>query len=61
MGDEKGPLDDVLPKIRERLQKTAGHSVKEVTANHVLIKWLKQKNILVVTLVDPNDVYFTPH
>jgi len=41
-----GPLDTVLPSIRERLEKEYGQPVTEA---QVLIKWLQQKDILVVT------------
>ncbi|EPQ58043.1 Aldo/keto reductase [Gloeophyllum trabeum ATCC 11539] len=41
-----GPLDPVLAKIRERLEKTAG---KPVSEGQVLSKWLLQKEIVVVT------------
>ncbi|RDB21552.1 NAD/NADP-dependent indole-3-acetaldehyde reductase [Hypsizygus marmoreus] len=41
-----GPLDEVLPSIRERLEKTRG---KSVTSGQVLSKWLLQKGVIVVT------------
>ncbi|KAG5639783.1 hypothetical protein DXG03_003563, partial [Asterophora parasitica] len=41
-----GPLDDVLPRIRDRLEKTRGHPV---TSGQVLSKWLIQKDVIVVT------------
>ena len=41
-----GPLTDVLPDIRERLEKERG---EPVTQGQVLLKWLQQKGILIVT------------
>lgn len=41
-----GPLKDILPKIRERVEKTYG---KQVTEGQILFKWLEQKGILIVT------------
>lgn len=41
-----GPLDVVLPSICERLEKTRG---QPVTQGQVLLKWLQQQGILVVT------------
>jgi hypothetical protein len=41
-----GPLDAVLPRIRERLEKERG---QPVTQGQVLIKWMQQQGILVVT------------
>jgi diketogulonate reductase-like aldo/keto reductase len=41
-----GPLDPVLPSIRERLEKTRG---SPVTSGQVLMKWLNQQDIIVVT------------
>lgn len=41
-----GPLDPVIEKIRERLESTRGQSV---SVGQVLIKWLQQNDILVVT------------
>jgi len=39
-------VDAVLAGIRERLEKTRG---QPVTEGQVLIKWMQQKDILVVT------------
>lgn len=47
-----GPLDTVLPGIRERLEKTRG---QPVTQGQVLLKWLQQKGILVVTTSSKED------
>lgn len=41
-----GPLDPILASIRERLEKTRGHSV---TTGQVLCKWILAKNAVVVT------------
>jgi len=41
-----GPLDSVIPTIRERLEKTRG---KPVTDGQTLLKWFQAKNILAVT------------
>ncbi|KAF9242140.1 NADP-dependent oxidoreductase domain-containing protein [Melanogaster broomeanus] len=43
---ENGPLDPVIEKIRTRLQSTRGSPVSD---SQVLIKWLKQNDVLVVT------------
>jgi len=43
---ENGPLDPVIEKIRARLQSTRGLPVSD---SQVLIKWLKQNDVLVVT------------
>ncbi|KAF9246140.1 NADP-dependent oxidoreductase domain-containing protein [Melanogaster broomeanus] len=43
---ENGPLDPVIEKIRARLQSTRGSPVSD---SQVLIKWLKQNDVLVVT------------
>lgn len=40
------PLNDVLPVIRERLEKTRG---QPVTLGQVLNKWILQKGAIVVT------------
>ncbi|KAF8623492.1 hypothetical protein AX15_006275 [Amanita polypyramis BW_CC] len=42
-----GPLDSVLESIRVRLEKTS--SFRPVTLSHVLTKWLRSKNAIVVT------------
>jgi len=41
-----GPLDEVLPRICERLEKTRG---QPVTSGQVLSKWILQKGAIVVT------------
>jgi hypothetical protein len=41
-----GPLDPIIEKIRTRLESTRG---EPVSVGHVLIKWLEQYGILVVT------------
>jgi len=41
-----GPLDTVLPSICKRLENTRG---QPVTQGQVLLKWLQQQGILVVT------------
>lgn len=41
-----GPLDPVIEQIRVRLEKTRGSPVSD---RQVLIKWLQQKGMLVVT------------
>lgn len=47
--EPEGPLKKILPEIRERVQKAyGGHTVTE---GQILLKWLKQKNILIVTWV----------
>ncbi|KAF8798151.1 Aldo/keto reductase [Phlegmacium glaucopus] len=43
---QDGPLDPVLASIRERLEKTRGHTV---TTGQVLTKWILAKNAVVVT------------
>ncbi|KAG1873341.1 NADP-dependent oxidoreductase domain-containing protein [Suillus tomentosus] len=47
-----GPLDPVIEKIRERLESTRGQSV---SVGQVLIKWLQQNDILVVTTSSKAD------
>lgn len=41
-----GPLKDLLPKIRERLEQTRG---SPVTEGQVLTKWLLQKNVIAIS------------
>lgn len=48
----RGPLDALLPAIRERLEKMRG---KPVTRGQVLLKWLQQKGIIVVTTSSKED------
>ncbi|KAF8812139.1 Aldo/keto reductase [Phlegmacium glaucopus] len=43
---QDGPLNPVLASIRERLEKTRGHTV---TTGQVLTKWILAKNAVVVT------------
>jgi len=47
-----GPLKNILPTIRERVEKTYG---KPVTEGQILLKWLKQKGILVVTTTSKKE------
>ncbi|KAG2112580.1 NADP-dependent oxidoreductase domain-containing protein [Suillus discolor] len=47
-----GPLDPIIEKIRERLESTRGQSV---SVGQVLIKWLQQNGILVVTTSSKAD------
>ncbi|KAF8077808.1 NADP-dependent oxidoreductase domain-containing protein [Lyophyllum atratum] len=42
----EGPVNEVLPRIRERLEKTRG---QPVSSSQVLSKWLLQKGAIVVT------------
>lgn len=42
----RGPLDAVLPRIRQRLEETRG---QPVTSGQVLSKWILQKGAIVVT------------
>ncbi|KZP19559.1 Aldo/keto reductase [Athelia psychrophila] len=44
--EPEGPLKKILPGIRERVEKDYG---KPVTEGQILLKWLKQKDILIVT------------
>jgi hypothetical protein len=43
---QSGPLDPVLEKIRERLEKSYG---QPVSTGQVLTKWLLSKEFVVVT------------
>ena len=45
-GGKGGPLDDVLPAIATRLSKDYG---KTVTPAQVLMKWLIQKDVIIIT------------
>lgn len=47
-----GPLDDVLPGIRERLSK---HSDKQVSDGQVLLKWLGAHDVLPITTSSKKD------
>jgi len=47
-----GPLDSLLPTIRERLSKDAG---KEVTEEQVLTKWTLAKGVLPITTSSKKD------
>ncbi|KAL1677437.1 NADP-dependent oxidoreductase domain-containing protein [Schizophyllum commune] len=45
-GGKGGPLDDILPAIAARLSKDYG---KTVTPAQVLMKWLIQKDVIIIT------------
>ncbi|GLB34839.1 putative aldo/keto reductase family protein [Lyophyllum shimeji] len=51
-----GPIDEVLERIRERLEKTRG---QPVTSGQVLSKWLLQKGAIVVTTTSKSERYMT--
>ncbi|KZP19554.1 Aldo/keto reductase [Athelia psychrophila] len=49
---QNGPLKGIVPGIRERLEKNYG---KPVTEGQVLLKWLNQKGIIIVTTTSSKE------